>query len=111
MGEKDRKSIEFCVRLGREMNEMGPDSFGGQDIPYGCLPDYHFTKCPHRVTGLQSESIGYSDPNSYCKLTDRPDADHKGFGCDLCSFIGDSYKDCPNFVAEEKRKSLEAKVD
>lgn len=87
---------------------LGPDSFGGQDIPFGCLPDYHFTKCPQRVTGLQSESIGYSDSNSYCKLTDGPDADHKGFGCDLCSFIGDNYQVCPTFVSH---KGLEKKTD
>jgi hypothetical protein len=78
---------------------LGPDSFGGQDIPHGCLPDYHFTKCPGRERGLGGDD--WTDKTEWCKYSGKVDADSKGFGYDACSFCGDSYRECPTFVSHQ----------
>ncbi len=55
--------------------------------------------CPNRKFGLQGDF-----DNSYsCFATGSPDADSRGFGYDLCTYVGD-YRQCPIFKNSEKRK-------
>jgi hypothetical protein len=85
----------------------GAGEFGGQDMPHGCLPDYHFTKCPGRKRGLGGDD--WTDKTEWCKYSAGEDADGKGFGYDVCGFCGDNYKECAKFPKEQGE--LEEKVE
>lgn len=80
------------------------DEFGGQDVPHGCLPDYHWTKCPHRKQGLFGDD--FTDKRYACELTSRSDADGRGFGYDQCICSSDDYRRCLKYIFGEGMEKI-----
>lgn len=85
----------------------GAGDFGGQDIPFGCLPDCHFTKCPGRERGLGGDD--WTDKGEWCKYSGRADADGRGWGYDLCDFGGEDYRQCSTY-SDSKNFSVQTQL-
>jgi len=67
--------------------------------------EFNYIECPNRKLGLQ----GDFDNQYSCLLTGGPDADHGGFGYDLCKFSGKNYNRC-SVMIRSKSKNIEQKV-
>lgn len=50
------------------------DEFAGVDVPHGCLPDYHFTKCPYLPVNFSNQ-----------------------LACGQCDFMGEFYTGCSSY--------------
>jgi hypothetical protein len=78
----------------------GAGEFGGIERNFNCLPDKNITNCPHIEQGLG----GDFDQDYWCKLTEGPDLDMRGFGCDLCDYKGRDFTECEKYRIEHKIK-------
>jgi hypothetical protein len=69
------------------------------------ISSFNYTQCPSWEQGLG----GDYDLEFWCKLTGGSDADFRGWGYDLCKFIGCDYRLCPQFLKASSQKLLEPK--
>lgn len=63
-------------------------------------------QCPFRIDG-GNEADDWAGIKVYdCSLTEGPDADMKGYGCDECEYKG-NYVSCPRYLKAREALSRE----
>ncbi|MBT3405383.1 hypothetical protein HN832_00145 [archaeon] len=94
--KRDMRKSEFSFEC------LGPDSFGGRDVNFNCLPDGHQHQCPLRK--FLHNDILYGDNSGEWKCTspkgEREVGDLGGPGdFSKCDYFGE-YRDCKFFISE-----------
>ena len=88
--------------------EFGGDSSGENfhcEIKLSRDLEFSVDKCPLAKRGMFGDD--WTDTRLACELTNRSDADGRGFGYDECNFKGNDYRECFSFKRYKKATEIQ----